>query len=117
MSRNLIPMLADEYHVVAPNFPGYGESSAPSVNDFEYSYGRLAIVTEKFTEKLSISSYAMYLSDIGASIGFRLAVMHPERVTALIVQNGGPISKPSIWSSQRDYSTIGKIGAKRTRER
>src|ERR1700761_4781910 len=89
MFRNLIPMLADKYHVVAPDFPGYGESSAPSVNDFEYSFEGLAIVTEKFTEKLNISSYAMYLSDIGASIGFRLAVMHPERVTALIVQNGG----------------------------
>jgi pimeloyl-ACP methyl ester carboxylesterase len=88
MFRNLIPMLADKYHVVAPDFPGYGESSAPSVNDFDYSYERLAIVTEKFTEKLNISSYALYLSDIGASIGFRLAVMHPERVTALIVQNG-----------------------------
>jgi pimeloyl-ACP methyl ester carboxylesterase len=88
MFRNLIPMLAYKYHVVAPDFPGYGESSAPSVNDFEYSYERLAAVTEKFTEKLNISSYAMYLSDIGASIGFRLAVMHPERVTALIVQNG-----------------------------
>ena len=88
MFRNLIPMLANKYHVVAPDFPGYGESSAPSVNDFEYSYERLAIVTEKFTAKLKISSYAMYLSDIGASIGFRLAVMHSERVTALIVQNG-----------------------------
>src|SRR5215470_9029838 len=89
MFRNLIPMLADKYHVVAPNFPGFGESSAPSVNDFEYSFERLAIVAEKFTEKLNLSSYAMYLSNIGASIGFRLTVMHPERVTALIVQNGG----------------------------
>ncbi|HEY4380004.1 MAG TPA: alpha/beta hydrolase [Acidobacteriaceae bacterium] len=88
MFRNLIPMLADKYHVVAPDFPGYGESSAPSVNDFDYSYERLATVTEKFTEGLHLSSYALYLSDIGASIGFRLALMHPERVTALIVQNG-----------------------------
>ena len=88
MFRNLIPMLADKYHVVAPDFPGYGESSAPSVNDFDYSFERLATVTEKFTEKLNLSSYALYLSDIGASVGFRLAVMHPERVTAMIVQNG-----------------------------
>ncbi len=88
MFRNLIPMLADKYHVVAPDFPGYGESSAPSVNDFDYSYERLAAVTEKFTEKLNLSSYALYLSDIGSSVGFRLAVMHPERVTAMIVQNG-----------------------------
>jgi pimeloyl-ACP methyl ester carboxylesterase len=89
MFRNLIPMLADKYHVVAPDFPGYGESSAPSVNVFDYSFERLATVTEKFTEKLNLSSYALYLSDIGASVGFRLAVMHPERVTAMIVQNGG----------------------------
>jgi pimeloyl-ACP methyl ester carboxylesterase len=88
MFRNLIPLLADKYHVVAPDFPGYGESSAPPVNEFEYSYEQLAIVTEKFTEALKIPEYAMYLTDIGASIGFRLAVMHPERVTALIVQNG-----------------------------
>ncbi len=88
MFRNLIPMLADKYHVIAPDFPGYGESSAPSVNDFDYSYERLAAVTEKFTEKLNLSSYALYLSDIGSSVGFRLAVMHPERVTAMIVQNG-----------------------------
>jgi pimeloyl-ACP methyl ester carboxylesterase len=89
MFRSLIPMLADKYHVVAPDFPGYGESSAPSVNDFEYSFERLTAVTEKFTEQLKLSSYALYLSDIGASVGFRLAVMHPERVTALIIQNGG----------------------------
>ena len=88
MFRNLIPMLADKYHVVAPDFPGYGQSSAPPANDFEYSYERLAVVTERFTEKLKLSSYVLYLTDIGASIGFRLAVMHPERVTALIVQNG-----------------------------
>jgi pimeloyl-ACP methyl ester carboxylesterase len=89
MFRNLIPALADKYHVVAPDFPGYGESSAPSVRDFEYSFEGLAAVTEKFIEKLNLSSYALYLSDIGASVGFRLAVKHPERVTALIVQNGG----------------------------
>ena len=89
MFRNLIPMLTDKYHVVAPDFPGYGESSAPSVDDFEYSFERLAFVTEKFTEKLNFSPYALYLSDIGASVGFRLAVMHPERVTAMIIQNGG----------------------------
>ena len=88
MFRNLIPMLADKYHVVAPDFPGYGESSAPSVNDFDYSFERLATVTEKFVEKLNLSSYALYLSDIGASVGFRFAVMHPDRVTAMIVQNG-----------------------------
>ena len=88
MFRNLIPRLADQYHVVAPDFPGYGESSAPPLEDFDYSFERFASVTEKLTEKLNLSSYALYLSDIGASVGFRLAALHPERVTALIIQNG-----------------------------
>ena len=88
MFRNLIPMLADKYHVVAPDFPGYGESSAPAVGDFDYSFEGLTSVAAKFAEKLNLASYALYLSDIGASVGFRLAVMHPERVTALIIQNG-----------------------------
>jgi pimeloyl-ACP methyl ester carboxylesterase len=81
-------MLADKYHVVAPDFPGYGESSAPSVNDFDYSFERFATVAERFTDKLDFSSYALYLSDIGASVGFHLSAMHPERITAMIVENG-----------------------------
>src|SRR5438045_8096341 len=80
MFRNLIPMLADKYHVVAPDFLGYGESSSPSVNDFDYSFEGLANVTEKFTAKLRLSAYALYLSDIGASVTFWVAVMHLERV-------------------------------------
>jgi len=107
MFRNLIPMLADKYHVVAPDFPGYGESSAPSVNDFDYSFERFATVTEKFTEKLNLSSYALYLSDIGASVGFHLAVMHPERVTAMIVQNADAhveaINKEFLKQGLSDY--------------
>src|SRR5207237_1699371 len=86
MFRNLIPLLADKYHVVAPDFRGYGESSAPSVNDFDYSFKRLATVTAKSTEQLNLSSYALYLSDLGSSVGFRLGFMHPERVIAIIVQ-------------------------------
>ena len=107
MFRNLIPVLADKYHVVAPDFPGYGESSAPSVNDFEYSFERFATVTEQFTENLKLSSYALYLSDIGASVGFHLAVMHPERVTAMIVQNGDAhveaINKDFLKTGLLDY--------------
>src|SRR6187200_1256335 len=107
MFRNLIPMLADGYHVVAPDFPGYGQSSAPSVNDFDYSYERLATVNEKFTEKLNLSSYALYLSDIGSSVGFHLAVMHPERVTAMIVQNADAhveaINKEFLKQGLSDY--------------
>ena len=88
MFRNLIPLLADKYHVVAPDFPGYGYSSAPPVDQFEYTYNRLTTVLEQFAEKLGLDSYTIYLSDIGASVGLRLAVRHPDRVTALIIQNG-----------------------------
>ena len=86
MFRNLIPLLADDYHVIAPDFPGYGHSSAPPVGEFSYTYDRFAEITEQITEKLGLRSYAIYLSDIGASVGYRLAVKHPERVTALIIQ-------------------------------
>jgi len=105
MFRNLIPVLAANYHVVAPDFPGYGESSAPPVGDFEYSFERLTSVTEAFTEKLDLSSYALYLSDIGASVGFRLAVMHPERVTAMIIQNGGA----HVEAIDREFLAVTKL--------
>ena len=88
MFRNLIPALADEFHVVAPDYPGFGNSAAPSVDTFDYSFDHLAKVIETFTERLRLTKYSIYLMDYGAPIGFRLAVAHPERVASLIVQNG-----------------------------
>ena len=88
MFRNLIPALADKYHVIAPDYPGYGNSSAPSVEEFEYTFDNLANIVEKFTEKVGLKKYSIYLMDYGAPVGFRLAVKHPERVETLIVQNG-----------------------------
>ena len=88
MFRNLIPKLADRYHVVAPDYPGYGNSSMPNVHEFDYTFANLAEVVEKFTEKVGLEKYSLYLMDYGAPIGFRLAVRHPDRVQALIVQNG-----------------------------
>ena len=88
MFRNLIPALADTYHVVAPDFPGYGSSSAPSVDEFEYTFDNLSKVVDAFTQKIGIERYSIYLMDYGAPVGFRLAVAHPERVETLIVQNG-----------------------------
>jgi len=88
MFRNLIPFLAGKFHVVAPDYPGYGSSSAPSVTEFEYTFDNLANVIEKFTDKIGLKKYSIYLMDYGAPIGFRLAVTHPERVQSLIVQNG-----------------------------
>ena len=88
MFRNLIPALADKYHVVAPDYPGFGNSSAPSVKEFDYTFDNLANVIGKFTEKVGLKKYSIYLMDYGAPVGFRLAVKHPERVQSLIVQNG-----------------------------
>lgn len=88
MFRNLIPALADRYHLVAPDFPGYGNSSMPAVDAFDYTFDRLAQITDKLTVKLGLERYSLYLMDYGAPVGFRLATAHPERVQTLIIQNG-----------------------------
>lgn len=88
MFRNLIPLLADRYHVVAPDYPGFGHSSAPSVSEFNYTFDNLANVVDEFTIAKGLTKYSLYVQDYGAPVGYRLAVKHPERVQALIVQNG-----------------------------
>ena len=88
MFRDLIPALADRYHVVAPDLPGFGFTDAPDRASFAYSFDHLSEVIERFTEILGLSRYALYVFDYGAPIGFRLALHHPERITALISQNG-----------------------------
>jgi pimeloyl-ACP methyl ester carboxylesterase len=88
MYRNLIPALADRYHVVAPDLAGFGFSDAPDRTDFKYSFDRLAEVIDRFTELLGLSRYAVFVFDYGAPVGFRLALRHPERITAIISQNG-----------------------------
>ncbi len=88
MYRELIPALADRYHVVAPDLPGFGFTEAPDRKTFKYTFDHLAEVMERFTEVLGLSRYALYVFDYGAPVGFRLATRHPERITALISQNG-----------------------------
>ena len=88
MFRNLIPALSDRYHLVAPDYPGFGNSAMPTVDQFDYTFDRLADVIDGFTEKLGLKRYSLYVMDYGAPVGYRLAVKHPERVQALIVQNG-----------------------------
>ena len=88
MFRNLIPALADKYHVIAPDYPGYGQSSMPRVDEFSYTFDNLADAVEGFIQKLGVRQYSLYVMDYGAPVGFRIAVRHPERVQALIVQNG-----------------------------
>jgi pimeloyl-ACP methyl ester carboxylesterase len=87
MFRDLIPLLADQYHLVAPDYPGFGYSSAPSVNEFEYTFERLTEVIRHFTDYVGLKRYALYVQDFGGPVGFRVAAAAPERVRALIVQN------------------------------
>lgn len=88
MFRDLIPLLADRFHIVAPDLPGFGRSHMPARENFSYTFDHLADVTERFTEVVGFDRYAMYVFDYGAPTGFRLAVRHPERITAIISQNG-----------------------------
>lgn len=88
MFRNLIPQLADRYHVIAPDYPGYGQSEQPAMHQFTYSFDHLAAIVDKFTNQLGLNKYALYVQDYGAPIGYRLASAHPERITAIVVQNG-----------------------------
>ena len=97
MFRNLIPALAD---------PGYGQSSAPTVDKFTYTFDKLAEVVEKFTEKMGLTKYALYVQDYGAPVGYRLAVKHPERVTGLVVQNGNAYEEGldnDFWKPLKAY--------------
>jgi pimeloyl-ACP methyl ester carboxylesterase len=106
MFRNLIPALAYKYHVVAPDYPGFGQSSAPPVDKFTYTFDKLADVIEKFTERVGLSAYALYVQDYGAPVGFRLAVKHPERVTGLVVQNGNAYEEGldnDFWKPLKAY--------------
>ncbi len=88
MFRNLIPMLEDEFHLVAPDYPGFGNSSMPAVDEFEYSFDHLAEVMDRFLDGMSLRKFSLYVFDYGAPIGYRIASKHPERIEALIVQNG-----------------------------
>jgi pimeloyl-ACP methyl ester carboxylesterase len=88
MFRDLIPKLADKYHVVAPDLPGFGTSDMPSRETFQYTFANLAKVMTRFTEVLKLERFALYVFDYGAPTGLRMAVAHPERITAIVSQNG-----------------------------
>jgi pimeloyl-ACP methyl ester carboxylesterase len=88
MFRDLIPLLADRFHIVAPDLPGFGQSDMPARERFAYTFDNLANVIDRFTEVVGFDRYAVYVFDYGAPTGFRLALKHPERITAIISQNG-----------------------------
>lgn len=88
MFRDLIPLLAEHFHLVAPDLPGFGLSARPARSEFSYTFDNLAKIINRFTEIISLKHYGIYVFDYGAPTGFRIAMLHPERVTAIISQNG-----------------------------
>jgi len=105
MFRNLIPALADSYHVVAPDYPGYGQSSMPPVNEFAYTFDHMSEIVDQFTTKVGLDHYSLYLMDYGAPVGFRLATKHPERIDSLIIQNGNAYDAglKEFWNPLKAY--------------
>jgi pimeloyl-ACP methyl ester carboxylesterase len=105
MFRNLIPALADRYHVVAPDLPGFGFSDAPDRKKFRYTFENLAKVIGSFTQEIGLSRFAIYIFDYGAPVGLRLALTYPERVTAIISQNGNAYEEglSSGWNPIQKY--------------
>ena len=105
MFRDLIPLLRDDFHVVAPDLPGFGQSEMPPRESFEYTFDHIADVIERFTEVIGFDRFAVYVFDYGAPTGFRLAMRHPERITAIVSQNGNAYEEglSEGWNPIRAY--------------
>jgi pimeloyl-ACP methyl ester carboxylesterase len=105
MFRDLLPALADRFHLLAPDYPGFGNSDNPPLGAFEYSFDNLATLVEKFLGVLGVERFSLYVMDYGAPVGFRIAERNPERVEALIVQNGNAYEEglPKFWDPIRSY--------------
>ncbi|MGV9305572.1 alpha/beta fold hydrolase [Nonomuraea sp. NPDC003727] len=103
--QELIAELADEFHLIAPDYPGYGHSSAPSAQDWEYTFDHLADVVDRLLDSIGVTRYAVYVHDYGAPVGFRLAVRHPERITGIVTQNGNAYEEglTPFWEPIRAY--------------
>jgi pimeloyl-ACP methyl ester carboxylesterase len=105
MWETLLPLLADEYHLIAPDYPGFGHSSAPSPSNFEYTFDNLARVMGELTTKLGIANYMLFMQDYGGPVGFRMALAHPERIRGMIVQNAVSHEQglSPLWEARRKY--------------
>jgi pimeloyl-ACP methyl ester carboxylesterase len=105
MFRDLIPLLADRFHVIAPDLPGFGQSDMPPRSQFKYSFDNIARVIDRLTEVLGFDRFALYVFDYGAPTGFRVATWHPERITAIISQNGNAYEEglSDGWNPIRTY--------------
>ncbi|MFC9788743.1 alpha/beta fold hydrolase [Rhodococcus sp. NPDC127528] len=118
MYRNLIAELADAFHLVAPDHIGFGRSSMPPVDRFDYSFDRLAAVTAALLDRLGLQRFALYVQDYGAPIGLRIALDHPERVTALITQSGNAYEEgfTPFWDVLFDHAKDRAANEARVRE-
>jgi pimeloyl-ACP methyl ester carboxylesterase len=107
MFRELMPQLAEQFHVVAPDLPGFGQSDMPGRDKFHYTFNNIARVIDRFTEIVSLKRFAIYVFDYGAPTGFRLALKHPERIAAIISQNGNAYEEglSQGWNPIRAYWT------------
>ena len=105
MFRNLIPALADRYRVIAPDYPGFGQSDMPERGAFAYTFDRFGDLVDGLLVQLGVARYAMYVMDYGAPVGWRLALKHPERITGLIVQNGNAYDEglKEFWDPIKAY--------------
>jgi pimeloyl-ACP methyl ester carboxylesterase len=105
MFRDLIPLLADRFHMIAPDLPGFGQSDMPARSQFKYTFDNIARVIDRFTEVVGFDRFALYVFDYGAPTGFRLAAWHPERITVIISQNGNAYEEglSEGWNPIRAY--------------
>jgi len=105
MFRDLIPLLADRFHIIAPDLPGFGRSDMPPRTQFKYTFDNIAGVIDRFTEVVKLDRFAVYVFDYGAPTGFRIATRHPERITAIISQNGNAYEEglSEGWNPIRAY--------------
>jgi pimeloyl-ACP methyl ester carboxylesterase len=105
MFRNLIPLLADRYRIIAPDYPGFGQSAMPDRKGFAYSFAHYAELVDALLDKLGVKRFAIYLMDYGAPVGYRIALKHPERVSALVIQNGNAYDEglKTFWDPIKAY--------------
>jgi pimeloyl-ACP methyl ester carboxylesterase len=105
MFDSLLPALGRRYHLVAPDYPGFGHSDAPDAKSFAYTFDHLALVIEHFTEQLGLARYTLFMQDYGGPVGFRLALKHPERVQAIIIQNAvsHEVGLSPLWETRRAF--------------
>ncbi|MGV2622420.1 alpha/beta hydrolase [Halobacillus sp. ACCC02827] len=105
MFRNLITELMEDYHIVAPDYPGFGNSDQPELEEFDYTFDTIALLIHEFVEELNLEKFSIYVHDYGAPVGFRLAADHPERIQSIITQNGNAYEEGLLpaWDPVRTY--------------